>query len=46
MTARTLHKIAIIALCGAALGAQEKMPKADVLRDLKAGNDHRVAKRY
>jgi carbonic anhydrase len=47
MTARTLHKIAIIALCGAALGAQEKMPKADaVLRDLKAGNDHHVAKRY
>src|SRR5262245_36501269 len=35
------------ALCTAALGAQEKLPSADlVLRELKAGNDHHVAKRY
>jgi len=31
----------------AAIGAQDKMPSAaDVLRELKAGNDHHVAKRY
>jgi carbonic anhydrase len=47
MTARTLLKIAIAALCGGALAAQEKVPPADaVLRELKAGNDHHVAKRY
>jgi carbonic anhydrase len=47
MTAGTLCRIAITALCGVALGAQEKVPKADdVLRELKAGNDHHVAKRY
>ncbi|HMF99522.1 MAG TPA: carbonic anhydrase [Vicinamibacterales bacterium] len=35
-------------LCGVATAAaQEKMPSADaVLRELKAGNDHHVAKRY
>jgi carbonic anhydrase len=47
MKASTLYKVAIAVLCGAALGAQEKMPSADaVLRELKAGNDHHVAKRY
>ena len=36
-----------VALCGAAVGAQDKLPSADaVLRELKAGNDHHVAKRY
>jgi len=35
------------ALCSAAVGAQDKLPSADeVLRELKAGNDHHVAKRY
>src|SRR3954471_24013895 len=34
------------ALCGAVVGAQD-MPSADaVLRELKAGNDHHVSKRY
>src|SRR5690242_7817922 len=35
-------------LCGVAIGAaQEKMPSAtEVLRELKAGNDHHVAKQY
>jgi carbonic anhydrase len=36
------------ALCSAAVvGAQDKLPSAEaVLRELKAGNDHHVAKRY
>src|SRR5215471_1535552 len=35
------------ALCGAVTAAQETMPSAEaVLRELKAGNDHHVAKRY
>jgi carbonic anhydrase len=47
MTSRALYKISVAALCSAALGAQEKVPGADaVLRELKAGNDHHVAKRY
>ena len=47
MTARTLLKIGIAGLCGVALGAQEKVPSSEaVLRELKAGNDHHVAKRY
>ena len=47
MKAGTLYKVAIAVSCGAALGAQEKMPSAEaVLRELKAGNDHHVAKRY
>ena len=47
MTARTLLNIAIAAWCGGALAAQEKVLPADaVLRELKAGNDHHVAKRY
>jgi len=47
MKAGTWYKVAIAVLCGAALSAQEKMPSADaVLRELKAGNDHHVAKRY
>jgi carbonic anhydrase len=36
-----------IALCSALAGAQGTVPPAaDVLRELKAGNDHHVAKRY
>ena len=36
-----------VALCGAAVGAQDKLPSAEaVLRELKAGNDHHVVKRY
>ena len=36
-----------IALCGIAIAAEQKLPSADaVLRELKAGNDHHVAKRY
>src|SRR5262245_59528539 len=47
MTASNLLRIGIVAACGVALGAQEKAPSADaVLRELKAGNDHHVAKRY
>src|SRR5262245_16834812 len=35
------------ALCSTAIAAQQKLPSADaVLRELKAGNDHHVAKRY
>ena len=35
------------AFCGIAVGAQDKLPSAvDVLRELRAGNDHHVAKRY
>jgi carbonic anhydrase len=34
-------------LCGVATAADEQMPSADaVLRELKAGNDHHVGKRY
>ena len=47
MTVGALHKMGIAALCVAAFGGQEKVPPADVvLRELKAGNDHHVAKRY
>ena len=36
-----------VALCSALAGAQGTVPPAaDVLRELKAGNDHHVAKRY
>jgi len=35
------------ALCSAVIAADETLPSADaVLRELKAGNDHHVAKRY
>src|SRR5262245_54112 len=34
-------------LCSVAVGAQDKLPSAsEVLRELKAGNDHHIAKRY
>jgi len=47
MTHQTLYRIALATLCGVALSAQEKAPAPDVvLRELKAGNDHHVAKRY
>ena len=51
MSAATLSRIVLVTVCGVALGAQEpkqqKMPPAaEVLRELKAGNDHHVAKRY
>ena len=41
-----IRTLAGAALCGAVVGAQD-MPSADaVLRELKAGNDHHVSKRY
>ena len=45
---RTVRIIVAAAVCGAAVAAaQEQMPSADaVLRELKAGNDHHLAKRY
>jgi carbonic anhydrase len=42
-----IQALAGAALCGIAVGAQDKLPSAaEVLRELKAGNDHHVAKRY
>jgi len=43
-----MRTVVAIALCSAAVvAAPDKMPSADaVLRELKAGNDHHVAKRY
>jgi carbonic anhydrase len=42
-----IRALAAAALCSAAIAADEKLPSADVvLRELKAGNDHHVAKRY
>ena len=45
---RTVRIVVAAAVCGAAVAAaQEQMPSADtVLRELKAGNDHHLAKRY
>ena len=37
----------VAALCSAVIAADQALPSADtVLRELKAGNDHHVAKRY
>jgi carbonic anhydrase len=42
-----LQATAGMAMCGAAVMAQDKAPTADaVLKELKAGNDHHVAKQY
>jgi carbonic anhydrase len=42
-----MRTLVAAALCGAAVGAQDKLPTAEaVLSELKAGNDHHVAKRY
>lgn len=42
-----MRTLVTVALCSAALGAQDKVPSADdVLRELKAGNDHHATKRY
>ena len=47
MNAWMTRTLLVAAACGAAVGAEEKMPSADaVLRELKAGNEHHVAKRY
>jgi len=43
----TTVALAAVAVCCVGVPAQEKMPSADaVLRELKAGNEHHVAKRY
>lgn len=42
-----IRALVAAALCSAAVAADEKPPSADaVLRELKAGNDHHVTKRY
>lgn len=47
MRGALLRILMATALGGAAIGAQNKLPSAsDVLRELKAGNAHHVAKRY
>lgn len=48
MQSKLLHALAVFAgLSGIVVGSQDKPPSADqVLRELKAGNDHHVAKRY
>src|SRR3954453_16911005 len=46
MTSGMMRTLVSAALCSAVVGAQDT-PTADaVLRELKAGNDHHVAKRY
>src|SRR5262245_39806418 len=47
MRVAMIRTLVTAALCGAAVSAQDKPPTADaVLRELKAGNEHHVAKRY
>src|SRR5215218_2472661 len=47
MRAAMIQTLVTAALCSAAVGAQHASPSADaVLRELKAGNDHHVRKRY
>ncbi|HJZ71118.1 MAG TPA: carbonic anhydrase [Vicinamibacterales bacterium] len=48
MRVTIFRTIVVAGVCGvAAAGAQDTLPSADaVLRELKAGNDHHVAKRY
>jgi carbonic anhydrase len=42
-----IRALVAAALCSVVIAADEMMPSADaVLRELKAGNDHHVAKRY
>ena len=43
----TMLRIVSVAVCSVAAAAQETVPSADsVLRELRAGNEHHVAKRY
>src|SRR5262249_4907334 len=47
MTSALIRTLFGVALASAAVVAQDAAPSADaVLRELKAGNDHHVAKRY
>jgi len=47
MRPATTRTLVAAALCTAAIGVQNALPSADtVLRELKAGNDHHVTKRY
>ena len=47
MTRPMMCALVAAALCGPAMAAEQKLPSADVvLRELKAGNEHHVAKRY
>src|SRR3954464_4334442 len=47
MRSAMMRTLVTAALCSAAVGAQDTLPSADaVLGELKAGNDHHVAKRY
>src|SRR6185295_7767786 len=47
MQSAIMPTLVAAALCGAIAGAQDAVPSAAaVLRELKAGNDHHIAKRY
>jgi carbonic anhydrase len=47
MKSAMIRTLVTAALCSAAVAAQDKVPSADaVLRELRAGNDHHVTKRY
>jgi len=47
MRLATIPALVAAALCSAVIAADQVLPSADtVLRELKAGNDHHVAKRY
>src|SRR6187397_534700 len=47
MTSVMIRALVAAALCTTVVGAQEKSPSADaVLSELKAGNNHHVAKQY
>ncbi len=47
MRPRMMRAFAAAALCSAVVAAEDKLPSADtVLRELKTGNEHHVAKRY
>jgi len=47
MRSTIVRTLMVVALCGAVAVAQEAMPSAAaVLRELQAGNDHHVAKKY
>ena len=47
MRSAMMRTLVTVALCSAAVGAQDTVPSADaVLRELKAGNDHHATKHY
>ena len=47
MKTALMRALVVIGLCGTAFATGQTLPSADtVLRELKAGNDHHVAKRY